>query len=121
MKIGEFELQLDESKMGDIYERVRELRALNNSGTEIVTKVAKEFNKSYNSIEKLLLPKKLKSVDSLDEKEIKKLRRSYTDLFSKAELSKLSDKIFIKELKNKVIAKGGTKYENHPKNKWQRQ
>lgn len=105
MKIGEFELQLNEGKMKDIYTRVTELRALNNSGNEIVTKVAKEFEKEYSDVERLLLPQKLKRVNDAGKREIKKLRRSYSNLFSKAELSRLSDKTFISRLKDRVIAK----------------
>lgn len=105
MNLDIFQMQLNESRMGDFYARVKELKALNNTGKEIVKKIAKEFNKSENDVEKLLLPQRLKNIDKMKESELKKIRQDYSQYFSKGELSRLSNKTFIDRLKDRVIAK----------------
>jgi predicted DNA-binding protein (UPF0278 family) len=87
--------------------RVSELRALRNSGSEIVKKIAQEFQADYSKIEKLLLPHKLKDIDEMGAREIKKLKEEYRTLFDKGErLDSMKDSTFISRLKDKVIAKG---------------
>lgn len=106
MDLNILDLQLDEGRKSDLYSRVRELRALNNSGKEIVTKVAKEFGREYSQIEKMLLPFKFKNIDNMSEEEIAKLKSEYRSLFPPRSISKMGDKTFIDQLKDKIIARG---------------
>jgi hypothetical protein len=106
MDLNILDLQLDEGRKSDLYSRVRELRALNNSGKEIVTKVAKEFGREYSQIEKMLLPFKFKNIDNMSDEEIAKLRTEYRSLFPARSVSKMSDSTFIDQLKDKIIARG---------------
>lgn len=100
-------LQLDEGKMGDLYTRVAELRALRNSGKDIVKKISQEFQLDYPKVEKMLLPHKLKDIDSAGKRDVKKYKEEYRTLFDKGErLDSLSDSTFIERLKDKIIAKG---------------
>ena len=100
-------IQLDENKLSDLHSRVAELRALNNSGKEICKKIAQEFELEYPKVERMLLPHKLKDIDSAGKREIKKMKEEYYRLFDKGErLDSMSDITFIERLKDKIIAKG---------------
>lgn len=111
MKLDMFKEQLNENKMGDLHARVRELRALNNSGDEICKKIASEFQKDYIDIKKLILPSDLKryasmSADQLNavgEDAIKRLKSKYSKWAPKTIRSKKS---FLEKLMNVAISRG---------------
>jgi hypothetical protein len=101
--------QLNEGIMGEIYGRAKELRALKNSGNEIVQKIAQEFQKDPNAIEKLFLPYAIK--DLADDPEIsdtrfESLKSTYRDLFDGRELKTLGKTSFVSRLKDRAIGKG---------------
>jgi hypothetical protein len=101
--------QLNEGIMGEIYYRAKELRALKNSGTEIVNKVAQEFKKDPKDIEKLFLPYAIKDLadnSEIDDKRFETLKTNYRDLFDQRELKTLGKTTFVNRLVDRVIAKG---------------
>ena len=100
MKVDELAMVLNENMMSDFHARAKELRSLNHSGKDIVSTLAKEFNKSADSVEKMLLPQSLKGIDSFGKREINKLRKQYPELNNIQ-----NDDTFIKKVKEKAISK----------------
>jgi hypothetical protein len=109
MDLNLFATQLNEGIMGEIYYRAKELRALKNSGNEIVSKIAQEFQKDPKAIEKLFLPYAIKDLadnPEIDDKRFEALKTNYRDLFDQRELKTLGKKSFVERLKDRVIGKG---------------
>ena len=109
MDLNLFATQLNEGIMGEIYFRAKELRALKNSGIEIVKKISEEFKKDPKAIEKLFLPYAIKDLadnPEIDDKRFETLKTNYRFLFDPRELKTLGKSTFISRLKDRVIAKG---------------
>jgi hypothetical protein len=96
------------NKKADMDARIKELAALNNSAKELIKKVAGEFGKYYDEIEKYLLPLDLKkyvgkSEDELNEvgeSTIKKLKGKYNDIIPEGDMS--NSKFIRKLIKNYI-------------------
>ena len=100
MEIKDFSFLLNENKVSDFNRRANELRALNNSADEIITKLAKEFEMSISSVENRLLPRELKNIRTMNKQDLNKLRKKYPDM------KKLSDKAFRSKLRiNSILGK----------------
>lgn len=113
MNLDMFKFQLNEQKVNssvhDLHRRVKELRALNNSGDEICKKIAREFQKDYDQVKKLLLPSDLKryvgmtneQLNRVGEKTIKYLESKYKKYIPGTKRTRAS---FLKNLMNSYIA-----------------
>ena len=97
MEIKDFSFSLDENKVGDFSSRAKELRAMNNSAEEMINKLAKEFSMSTSAVENRLLPRKLKSIRTMNKKDLSRLKKSYPDM------KKMSDEAFRSKIRIKSI------------------
>ena len=117
MKLDMFDFQLNEDKVNDkikdLKTRVKELRALNNSGDEISKKIASEFGKGYDQIRTLLLPQDLKRYAKMDgnqlrkvgEEHIKNIQRKYSKIAPQGKVSSRS--AFLNKVMNDWIRGAG--------------
>ena len=114
MDLTIFEMQLNEervnNKMKDLRSRLKELRALNNSGDEICKKLAQEFNKTYDQVRTMLLPPDLKKYAKMTNQEmfnvgeqpLKELTRKYKKIG--LDYRTMSKAAFLNNLMNDYIA-----------------
>lgn len=100
MKVDELAMVLNENMMSDFHTRARELRALRYDGQQIVNTLAREFGKTPESIEKMLLPQSLRGIDSFGKRDINRLRKQYPE-FNNVR----NDENFLQRVKYKAISK----------------